>query len=79
MALPYTRIERHALEHGVARGRLDCPRCGARLETRDVPHRAEVSYVRDRVWLLCGACGGSAVVDRRRIGRADPTHTPPEG
>jgi hypothetical protein len=25
--------------------------------------------VRDRVWLVCGACGASAVLDRKRIGR----------
>ena len=79
MVLPFTPAERHALEREVAQGRLECPRCGARLETRDVPPRAEVSYVRDRVWLLCGACGGSAVLDRRRIGRAHPTRTPPPG
>ena len=79
MALPYTADERHALERSVAGGRLDCPRCGAGLEMRDVPHRSEVSYVRDRGWLLCAACGASAVLDRRRIGRADRTRGPGPG
>jgi hypothetical protein len=76
MALPYTADERHVLERDAARGRLACPRCGGTLELREVPQRAEVAYVRDRVWLQCGACGGSAVLDRRRIGRVDPDPTP---
>jgi ribosomal protein S27AE len=72
MALPYTPAERHALERGVALGNLGCPRCGSPLEMRDVPPRSEVAYVRDRVWLTCGPCGASAVLDRRRIDRAHP-------
>jgi hypothetical protein len=76
MALPYTPAERHALERTVAHGGRECPRCGGALETRDVPPRSEVSYVRDRVWLLCGACGGSAVLDRRRIDRSRPASEP---
>jgi ribosomal protein S27AE len=74
MALPYTPDERHALERSVAGGRMDCPRCGGTLDVRDVPPRSEVSYVRDRVWLVCARCGGSAVLDRRRIGRAHRSH-----
>jgi ribosomal protein S27AE len=77
MALPYTPGERHTLERAAAQGRLECPRCGAHLEMRDVPPRSEVAYVRDRVWLLCGPCGASTVLDRRRIGRADPNPRPP--
>jgi ribosomal protein S27AE len=72
MAQPYSPDERHRLEHGIARGERLCPRCGGALDVRDVPPRSEVSYVRDRVWLLCGACGGSVVMDRRRIERAAP-------
>ena len=79
MALPYTADERHALERGAATGRLECPRCGGALDLHDVPHRTEVSYVRDRVWLQCGACGGSAVLDRRRIGRRDRPADPGAG
>ena len=76
MAQPYTPEERHALERSVARGGRACPRCGAALEVRDVPPRPEVAYVRDRVWLLCGGCGGSAVLDRRRIDRTAPNGDP---
>ena len=72
MALPYTTAERHALEHTLAHGGRACPRCAGALELRDVPPRPEVSYVRDRVWLVCGGCGASAVIDRRRIDRAKP-------
>jgi hypothetical protein len=70
MALPYTPQERHVLERALARGERACPRCAGALELRDVPPRAEVAYVRDRVWLTCGACGASTVIDRRRIDRA---------
>lgn len=75
MALPYTPEERHLVERTLARGKRACPRCAGALELRDVPPRTEVAYVRDRVWLLCAACGASAVIDRRRIeraGKADP-------
>jgi hypothetical protein len=71
MALPYTTAERHALERSVGMGRLECPRCRGVLEVRDVPPRPEVSYVRDRVWLLCAGCGAASVLDRRRIGRVE--------
>ena len=42
-----------------------CPQCGARLDERAVPPRQDVSYVRDRVWLVCPSCRRSTVVDRR--------------
>lgn len=45
----------------------DCPRCGDRLEPRDVPPRPEVAYVRDRLWLACPGCRRGFVVDRRRL------------
>ncbi len=70
MPSPFTPVERRALEHELARGGSACPRCGSELETREVPPSGQVSYVRSRVWLLCGGCGGTAVVDRRRIERA---------
>lgn len=69
MALPYTADERRALERTLAGGGRVCPRCGTTLEIRDVPSPAEVAYVRDRLWLVCGGCHASAVIDRRRIGR----------
>jgi hypothetical protein len=79
MALPYTPDERRALERRLARGERVCPRCGTVLEARDVPPRREVSYVRDRIWLVCGGCGASIVLDRRRIERAgEHPPRPPE-
>jgi hypothetical protein len=42
-----------------------CPRCGVRLDERAVPPRPDVSYVRDRVWLVCPSCRRTTVVDRR--------------
>ena len=72
MALPYTPAERRALERTLGAGGRSCPRCGTVLESRDVPASTEVAYVRDRIWLVCGGCGASAVVDRRRIQRARP-------
>lgn len=42
-----------------------CPACDARLDERSVPPREDVSYVRDRVWLVCPSCHRSAVLDRR--------------
>jgi hypothetical protein len=72
MSLPYTPEERRTLEQRLARGERVCPRCGTALEVRDVPPSRAVSYVRDRVWLVCGGCGASVVLDRRRIERAAP-------
>jgi hypothetical protein len=37
------------------------------MDRRGVPPRAEVSYVRDRVWLVCRKCHRSAVFDRRQL------------
>lgn len=45
---------------------LPCPSCGSPLELRRVSPRSDVSYVRERVWLLCGSCGRTAVVDQPR-------------
>ena len=66
----FSVTERKALERALAAGRSDCPRCGDTLEQRPVPPRADVSYVRDRIWLLCGRCGATAVLDRDHIDRA---------
>ena len=43
----------------------DCPRCGAALDEWPIPPRSDVSYVRDRIWLVCPACHRTAVLDRR--------------
>ncbi len=46
-------------------GRPLCPTCAVTLDERAVPPREDVSYVRDRVWLVCPSCRRSTVVDRR--------------
>ena len=42
----------------------NCPRCGGRFDHTDVPPRADVPYVRDRIWLICATCGVGLVIDR---------------
>lgn len=44
---------------------LVCPRCAVPLDRRAVPPRRDVSYVRDRVWVVCPTCHRTAVLDRR--------------
>ncbi len=44
---------------------LLCPRCSTALDRRPVPPRPDVSYVRDRIWLVCPGCHGTGVLDRR--------------
>jgi len=69
----YDPAQTEALARALAGGeRPRCPRCETPMSRRDVPPRGEVSYVRDRIWLLCGSCGGTAVLDRRRIEGLDP-------
>lgn len=63
----YSRSEERALEEALRQGEdAVCPRCHGPMERRRIPPSAAVSYVRDRLWLLCAACGRSAFVDRRR-------------
>lgn len=56
---------RRAFRSGEA---VECPRCGVAMDRRPVPPRTDVSYVRDRVWLLCPGCRGTLVMDRREGG-----------
>jgi len=49
----------------VAGRSLVCPRCGIPLDRTPVPPRRDVSYVRDRLWLVCPRCHHTAVLDRR--------------
>jgi hypothetical protein len=49
----------------LANGPLLCPRCLVLLDRRRVPPRRDVSYVRDRLWLVCPTCRRTAVLDRR--------------
>ena len=44
---------------------LRCPRCSTPLDRHPVPPRRDVSYVRDRVWLVCPGCQATGVLDRR--------------
>lgn len=62
----YTDDEIHRLESALAaESDLACPRCGAKLDRRSVPPRRDVSYVRDRLWLVCPGCHRTVVLDRR--------------
>ena len=61
----FTKEERETIAGFlVAGGTPVCPRCGAPLDTWPVPPREDVSYVRDRVWLVCSPCASSVVLDR---------------
>lgn len=64
----YTREEEERLVRVLREGGPPlCPRCGAGLATRDVPPSEAISYVRDRLWLVCPRCRTSLVLDRRRV------------
>jgi ribosomal protein S27AE len=61
----YTRSERKSIADGLRSGDpATCPRCGGRLDEWPVPPRSDVSYVRDRLWLVCAACARSVILDR---------------
>jgi ribosomal protein S27AE len=62
----YTDDEIRLLGAALAEGSPpECPRCGATLDRRPVPPRRDVSYVRDRLWLVCPRCHRTVVLDRR--------------
>jgi hypothetical protein len=42
----------------------ECPRCGGRFDRTEVPPRSDVSYVRNRVWLICSSCNTGLILDR---------------
>ena len=44
---------------------LLCPKCRSAMVRRDVRPRSDVSYVRDRVWLMCERCRRTAVLERK--------------
>ena len=61
----FTKEERFAIAGAVGRGEPPaCPRCRSPLDEWPVPPRPDVSYVRDRIWLVCGPCSRSVVLDR---------------
>ncbi len=60
----YTEEERTRLVQALRQdAELRCPVCGAPVSSRPVAPPPEVSYVRKRVWLVCGSCGRGAAVD----------------
>jgi len=62
----FTHQQVHEIGRAVREGEQPrCPLCAVRLDERAVPPREDVSYVRDRVWLVCPTCHRSAVIDRR--------------
>lgn len=66
MNQPFPPAAIAALERALREGgALDCPDCAVPLDRRPVPPRRDVSYVRDRVWLVCSRCASTVVLDRR--------------
>jgi len=62
---PYTSDELRALAAALeGRRSLVCPRCATLLDRRSVPPRPDVSYVRDRMWLVCPGCHATGILDR---------------
>ncbi len=50
------------------------------MTRREIHPRSDVSYVRDRIWLVCVGCGRSLVTDRReleQLGREGSNLQPP--
>ncbi|HZD04091.1 MAG TPA: hypothetical protein VE173_04210 [Longimicrobiales bacterium] len=65
----YTPAEERRIVEAVSGGETPpCPRCGGAFQETDVPPRRDVPYVRHRLWLVCGRCRRSLVVDRRHPG-----------
>lgn len=66
MEAGYGAEERKRLVAALRAGEpLACPSCGAALTAQPVGPRRDVSYVRNRVWLMCPACKRSASFDVR--------------
>ena len=67
---PFTHPQIQELGRIVRSGRSpSCPECAAPLDERAVPPRGDVSYVRDRILLVCPSCHRTAVIDRRDANR----------
>jgi len=65
----FTHEEERSLAEALhAGGELLCSRCEVVFDERPVPPRQDVSYVRDRVWLVCPSCHRTVVLDRRDPG-----------
>ena len=62
----YSREQEAGLANRLARGEsLRCPTCGGAFDERSVEPRADVSYVRSRLWVVCPRCRREAVLERR--------------
>jgi hypothetical protein len=65
MSQNFERAERTQIEAALEAGEtLTCPSCHAPLDRTMIPPRTDVSYVRRRVWLTCGSCNKSLVLDQ---------------
>ncbi len=65
-AMNFTPGEERLLKERLDGGEpLLCPRCLSAMVRRDVRPRSDVSYVRDRVWLMCERCRRTAVLERK--------------
>ncbi len=62
---PYRKEELQIIAEAVRSGEaLVCPRCASALDEWPVPPRVDVSYVRNRIWLVCARCSRSVILDR---------------
>lgn len=62
----FTEQEGRGLSRALEAGEVPaCPRCAVPMDRRAVPPRRDVSYVRDRMWLVCPVCHRTIVLDRR--------------
>lgn len=61
---PYTTEQIRSLEEAFRAGELpSCPACSVVMDQRPMPPRSDVSYVRDRLLLLCSRCHRTHVLD----------------
>ncbi len=62
----YTQTEQDQIRAAFEAGEgLTCPLCRIALDQRSVPPRKDVSYVRDRLLVVCCECHGTYVLDRK--------------
>ena len=68
MTVPYDAAEeKQILESMKSDGLGSCPDCAVVMDTRGVPPRQDVSYVRRRLILTCPSCRRSLVLDRKEL------------
>ena len=61
----FTPAETRALEVEARDGSATkCPHCAIPMDQQAVPPRQDVSYVRDRILLVCPECRRTHVLDR---------------